>query len=59
VSEDKKIIIKGYQPETTNRGYQPSAPINVPPGEPKPQSGYQPTSSGDSPSNRPSPPGDE
>lgn len=59
MSEDKKIIIKGYQPEATNRGYQPSTPISIPPGDPKPQGGYQPTSSGDSPSNRPTPPGDE
>ncbi len=59
MTEEKKIIIEGYQPETIKKGYQPSAPINIPTGDPKPQGGYQPISSGDNPSNRPTPPGDE
>jgi len=59
MTEDKRVIIEEYQPEIIKKGYQPSAPINTPPGDPKPQGGYQPISSGDNPSNRPTPPGDE
>lgn len=61
MSEDKKLIINGYQPEISKKGYQPEKlqGVHVPAGEPV-QGGYQPTSEGDNPSNKPSPPpGDE
>jgi len=58
MTEEKRPLNEGYQPQTIEKGYQPAAPT-LPAHDPPPQGGYQPTSQGDNPANIPAPPGDE
>lgn len=59
MSEEKKPINEGYQPQEFKKGYQPLNPCDLPKPDPTPQDGYQPASSGENPTNQPIPPGDE
>jgi hypothetical protein len=56
MSNGRKQIDEGYQPQKEKRGYQPHVDI---PNDPRPESGYTPTGEGDNPSNPPQPPAEE
>lgn len=55
MSNGRKIIQDGYNPNDRERGYQPQVDT---PNEPRPESGYSPTDTGDN-TPTPQPPTEE